>query len=512
MTILIKNILLLNGTRQAPIKADVLVRNDKIAAIGYFPKYKADEIIDGLGTSYLAPGFIDVNSYSDLYLTLFSDPLQEDFLGQGVTTIIGGQGGISLAPLIYVSLSLHKFWADPYKMNIDWNTVEEFLEILEKRRCGVNYGTLAGHLTIRRAITGDEFRDLSQKELEVFKFVLDRVLKDGAFGVSFDLGFPLTSFTSHKELKEIVETAEKHRAISTFKIKSGISGAVPAKKDKEDFNSSVNEIINLSKETGGKIHINNFICPKGFGKIYEETLNLISENAAVADISFNLHTLEFSTAPIFSFLPSWVQRGGLDEMVKNLNEKAFIEKVKKGLPLIKSENIKIFQAPGFNYLIGKSLKDFSETRSLNFRDSLIELMRLTKMRAVLAIKNTSLKRLPEAISHDKSIISASCASFGQNTKIKHKEFNFNQAFLKFLEYAVKAKILSIEQAIEKMTSLPAKQFGVKNRGFVRENYFADLVLFRDFQIETVIVNGKIAFRNGQPTGILNGNILRKENV
>lgn len=511
MTILIKNILLLNGTRQAPIKADVLVRNDKIAAIGYFPKYKADEIIDGLGTSYLAPGFIDVNSYSDLYLTLFSNPLQEDFLGQGVTTIIGGQGGISLAPLIYVSLSLHKFWADPYKINIGWNTVGEFLEILKKRKFGVNFGTLAGHLTIRRAITGDKFRDLTQKEIEVFKFILNQVLKDGAFGVSFDLGFPLTSFTSYKELKEIVEVVEKHRAISTFKIKSGISGAVPAKKDKEDFTSSVNEIINLSKETGAKIHINNFICPKGFEKTYEATLDSISENAAVADISFDFHTLAFSIAPIFSFLPSWTQRGGLDEMVKNLNDKSFIEKVKKELPLLKSENIKIFQAPGFNYLIGKSLKDFGETRGLNFRDSLLESIRLTKMRAVLAIKNISLKRLPKAISHNKSLISASCASFDQTTKLRYKEFNFNQAFLKFLEYSVKTKILPIEQAVEKITSLPAKQFNIKNRGFIRENYFADLVLFRDFQIETVIVNGKIAFRNEQPTGILNGNILRKEN-
>jgi len=103
VTILIKNIQLLDGSGRPPVKADVLVKNDKISAIGNFPKYRADEIIDGLG-AYLAPGFVDINTDSDHYLTLFSNPSQKDFLLQGVTTIIGGQCGASLAPLIYGSL------------------------------------------------------------------------------------------------------------------------------------------------------------------------------------------------------------------------------------------------------------------------------------------------------------------------------------------------------------------------------------------------------------------------
>ena len=131
MTILIKNILLIDGANRPAVKADVLVKNERIAAMGYFPGYKATEIIDGMG-AYLAPGFIDINASSDLYLTLFSNPSQKDFLFQGITTIIGGQGGISLAPLLYGSLDLNKFYANPYKINVDWQTMEEFLKTINR--------------------------------------------------------------------------------------------------------------------------------------------------------------------------------------------------------------------------------------------------------------------------------------------------------------------------------------------------------------------------------------------
>ncbi|MEK7495899.1 MAG: D-aminoacylase, partial [Patescibacteria group bacterium] len=103
MTILIKNIQLIDGSGRPAFKADVLVKKEKIHAIGNFSRYRANEIIDGMG-AYLSPGFIDIDTESDHNLTLFSEPSQKDFLLQGITAIIGGQGGSSLAPLIYGSL------------------------------------------------------------------------------------------------------------------------------------------------------------------------------------------------------------------------------------------------------------------------------------------------------------------------------------------------------------------------------------------------------------------------
>jgi len=169
MTTLIKNVQLVDGSGKPAFKADVLVRNEKISAIGNFPSYQAHDTIEGLG-SYLAPGFIDINANADHYLTLFSSPSQKDSLLDGVTTIIGGQCGASLAPLLYGSLESIKEWADIGKLNIGWHTVKEFLDILSKFKFGVNFGTLAGHYTIRQAIIGNSKRDLSGNELKVFSY------------------------------------------------------------------------------------------------------------------------------------------------------------------------------------------------------------------------------------------------------------------------------------------------------------------------------------------------------
>lgn len=144
MTTLIKNALLIDGTGRPPAKADVLVKNDKISAIGSFPRYQAENTIDARG-AYLSPGFIDINTGADLYLSLFSNPQQEEFLRQGITTIVGGQNGISLAPLFYGTLNIHKFWATTDKINVNWHSFAEFSKEMGKRKFGVNFVSLAGY-------------------------------------------------------------------------------------------------------------------------------------------------------------------------------------------------------------------------------------------------------------------------------------------------------------------------------------------------------------------------------
>src|SRR5271170_3941874 len=161
MTLLIKNVRVLGANRVIPLPVDVFVSDDKISAIGNFPDKKADEVLDGQG-AYLSPGFIDVNTDSDHYLTLFDHPAQEDFLAQGVTTIFGGMCGSSLAPLLYGTLeSVRKWGGSDDQINVDWHTIAEFLATLDRRPLAVNFGTMIGHNTIRRAISGTAVRELT---------------------------------------------------------------------------------------------------------------------------------------------------------------------------------------------------------------------------------------------------------------------------------------------------------------------------------------------------------------
>lgn len=498
---------MLDGSGKPAVKADVLLKRDKIVALGSFPQYKADEIIDGMG-AYLSPGFIDTNNNADLYLNIFTNPSLDEFLKQGITTIIGGQNGISLAPLIYGSLELHKFFINAAKTNINWHSFREFLETLDKKPLGVNFGSLAGHSTIREAIIGDDFRDSVIKEMEVIKFVLEKSLQEGAYGVSFDLSFPLTTLTPNKELKYLLEIIEKYKAVATFRIRAGSDASVLLKNEKGNLLPAVNEIINLAQETGTRIYLNNFSCPKGLEDEYKEALDAISDSSASADVSFNFNFAFDSLIPIFAFLPPWAQRGSLENIKANLNDAEFIVKVKKDFPIFKTEEIGIFSAPGFEYLTGKTVNEFALARGLNKKDAILELMKLTKLRAVLSYKNVSVKTLSSALLSDRASVASAEAGFPYDypgNKITEK----NSGFLQLLKIATKEKNLALEIVIKKITSFAARQIGIKDRGLIRENYYADLVLFRDGRVETVIVNGKVAWRDEKRTGVLSGKVLKR---
>ena len=123
--ILIKNTTIIDGTGKPPFKGDVLIKDDRISAIGTLVNQKADQVIDGLGLT-VAPGFINTNTDSDHYLSLLTSPLQKDFLLQGITTIIGGLCGSSLAPLLYGSLKSIRKWTDINQVNINLQTPAQF--------------------------------------------------------------------------------------------------------------------------------------------------------------------------------------------------------------------------------------------------------------------------------------------------------------------------------------------------------------------------------------------------
>ena len=507
MTILIKNVLLVDGTGRPPAKVDVIVKNEKIVALGYFPQYnRADEVIDGLGGAYLAPGFIDINTDADLYLNLFSNPGLENFLLDGVTSIIGGQGGISLAPAFYGSLDLHNLWADTLKVNVNWRKVSEFLETMEKKRIGVNFGTMVGYSTIRYEITGDDFRDLTAKEFDVVKYAANQSLAGGAFGISVDLDFPMTALSPYKEIRTLAELVEKSKKILCLRLRNVSDSSIFNKDLAGNFSSAVGEALNISKETSAKILINNFSCPKSMEKQYEEAILSIEDNSATADIYFDVNPGGISVFPIFAFLPYWIKRGSFKEMRKIIALKENISKIKKDLPTLKYEDLTIFSAPGFEYLIGKSIKTFGQERDLTAKDGLLELMRLTKLRASVYYRNLSVKEFPRAVSSSRAIISSADGGFGKN---QNDIPELSSTHRNVIEMSLKNKIIPIEETIKKMTSLPAKNLGISDRGIIREGYFADLVLFRENKIETVIINGKLAVNEGKVCETNAGKILKK---
>ncbi len=216
MSILIKNVQIVDGTGSEPYNADVFVDKNLISAIGNLKSKEATEVIEG-AENYLTPGFVDLASSADHDLSIFLNSPKTKEIKNGVTTILGGHGGVSLAPLIYGSLDLLRPWGDVSRINVDWHSVGEFMQTLTKLQLGVNFGTLVGYQTVREALIHNEKRPLAKDELKVFKKILIDSLDQGALGLSIDG----EDNSSRSEIKELLEIVKNYGAIYSVYLRKG---------------------------------------------------------------------------------------------------------------------------------------------------------------------------------------------------------------------------------------------------------------------------------------------------
>jgi N-acyl-D-amino-acid deacylase len=508
MTLLIRNVHILGGARQFPELSDVFVQNEKISAIGSFPSKKADEMIDGQGM-YLAPGFIDVNTDSDHYLTLFDNPLQEDFLKQGVTTILGGMCGSSLAPLLYGGLESVRKWGDIRCINVGWHSMGEFLNILEgKGGLGVNFGTLVGHSTIRRALIGEGTRNLTKNEMGVFIAALRRGLREGGFGLSTGLGYVHGRGTSYAELKTLAGIVREQNGVYATHLRNA----------KEGLLDSITETLKLSKETGVKTLINHLLPFRGSEETYAEALKKLEKVPAPRMLYFDVYPFDTSVVPLYTLLPRWAQEENLETMNSNLNNPWKRKRILKELPEYRADGLIVAASPGNTALMGKSMEELQELyNSSSPQEALLALMRATELRAVVFVKDIAGGLIEQALMHPRALIASNAASVrggGNATMLKPERAM--RTFPKFLELVRERKLLSLEEAVQKLTKIPAALFGLTKRGVIGEGNYADLVgfTFREgvstpVEIRFVAVNGAAAIKNGAfQQGVRRGKMLR----
>jgi len=465
MTTLIKNIQLIDGTGKAPYKADILIKKKKISAIGFFPRYGARLTIDGRG-AYLSPGFIDIHSSIDRYLELFpkasdaAHPLHALLL-QGVTTAIGGQDGISLAPLMYGSLDTLQNWIDVRKVNSNWHSMKEFLRVAGKMPLPLNFGTLIGYRTIRESLIGIAERPFTLNETKIFKRILQTALREGALGLSMgtddlkaDLGF--------SEIKGVFDLLRKYRAIYAKEFQE--TG--------EELAIALRNLITALEESGTRAIVNHI------GEKTDRTamLELMYSSSARADIIFDVYPQNIRVMPGPEMFLHRNKTGGALDLRKNAAEEFSLQ-----FPKIKGDAVHIVSAPGHEYLEGKTLRDFSKNRRLNLPEGFENLLHITKNRVIIAYhepkKGDDAK---EMLSYKKSVI----ASADMHLKTPPKD-----TMMRFLHHAHTKSPLPIELMVHKVTGLPAEKFAIPQRGLIRTGFIADLVLFKDGYIRDVFLNG-----------------------
>ncbi len=488
MSILIKNGLIYDGTGQKPEKKDVLIRKNQIKSIGDLKNTQADKTIDAEGKNIL-PGFIDINSGIDHHLKILTSPHQKTFLEQGVTTAIGGNNGSSLAPFSKESLETIKKWGSDelQKTNIDWESFKEFLNSINNKGLKINFGSFVGHSSIKRMITKNKPRDLTQREIKLSQKILKESLNQGALGLSVSLEYGFTSETPKNEIKELIKIIKKTNKtyVTDFKY--------PDKNPQK----SLKEIINLTENI--KTEINHLQPLKSSSEQYLNIIDKLQKISSQTEINFDSYPAKFIKTPIYQFLPKWLERPTLKEVSKIVKSGRYDNEIKEHLKKYTRRKIKFTHVPSeFKSLKNKTLKKLSDNREKTQIETMLQIMKLTNLKPVCTYYNVDQKILSKLLQSESSII----ASNGTHFEIP--EYN---PFLEYLKFSKNNK-LPLEKAVAKITSKPASKLNIKKRGKIKEGYYADISIMKDDKIDTVFVNGKITYKNNNPTKTKSGEIIK----
>ena len=519
LDILIKNGTIVDGLGTPAYHADIAIKNGRIEKIGFLGEPSVEIMIDAAGL-YVAPGFVDINNASDRYWTLFSHPNLESHLYQGVTTIIGGNCGSSLAPLTTgnIILAIQK-WADVRQINVNWFTVKEFFEETKKRKLLLNFGTLTGHSTLRRDIVRDEFRDLNPKEMAQIKHLLKSALDEGALGFSTGLNYSHTKIAPPEEITSLVSILST-RGGSAFGGKQGKIYSTHLRDERKNLYESVLETIETAKKTQANVEISHF---KAIGKdnwpLFDKSLMAIEKAAEEGiDINFDIYPYTSTATVFYTLLPDWIAVGGRAKLVENLKNNEFKSKVISELQGKENDFKEIIVASGSidKVFIGKTIDEIAKNQGGGIIEAIINLLIAAEGKLIVFWPALSEENFIKALKSPLSIVASDGAAYNigdakDGFLVHPRSFG---CFSRILSRYVREKnVISLEEAIKKMTALPALKAGLAYRGAIKPKYFADIVVFNPelikdmvtfenpFQysrgLHTVIINGRVALTNGQ---------------
>lgn len=520
--ILIKNGTVIDGNRYV---ADVLLNGDRIEKIGEISE-EADTIIDASG-KIVAPGFIDTHSHSDLRVLI--DPFIEPKIRQGITTEILGQDGISMAPLPkeYVSSwrkNLAGLDGDSDELSWDWENTHNYLNLISKTGCGPNQLYLVPHGNIRMEAMGLEARPATKEELEKMKEITRRELEAGAAGVSTGLIYIPCAYSLTEELVEICKVAaEFDRPL-----------VIHQRSEADTMLDSMEEVITIAKESGVKIHFSHFkICGKKNWNMIEDIEKLLDKSKEEGIIiSYDQYPYVAGSTMLGVIIPPWAHAGGTDKLVERLGNKEDRRKMKEdienGIPgwdnfidFAGFEGIYVtsVKTKANEDCIGKNLLEVAELRGKDKYDAVFDLLKEEENAVGMYDYYGKDEHVVTFMTREESNI---CTDGLLGGKPHPRVYGaFPRVIGKFVR---EMKAMSLEEAIYKMTRKPAETFKIKERGLLKEGYFADVVIFDENTtidkgtfvdpiqypegISHVIVNGKILINNYIKNEKLPGKVIR----
>jgi N-acyl-D-amino-acid deacylase len=526
LDLIVKNAKIVDGSGNPWFKGDIGIRDGLFTHVGYIDQAAA-QIVDAAGL-VAAPGFIDGHSHSDLLI--MDQPLGKIKLMQGVTTEVVGNCGLAPVPFNPLQANLLKQYVEPVLGNVDrignWNTVGQFMDALEKNSASENVATYVAHGALRIAVMGFANRPADKEELRLMKQLLEEGLKAGAIGLSIGLLYAPGSYTTKEEIAELCTVLPAYDGLLSTHIRGEGSTLI----------TSIREVIWIAEKSGVPLHVCHLkAAGKGNWGLMTEALTLIDNaRARGMDVTCDVYPYNASSTMLTTLLPPWALEGGVDAMLQRIKDPAVRQQIRIELAEEREDWDNLLASTGWRavvvssvqtetnrYLEGRHVEEIAELRGQHPADCVLDLILEEEGKVAMVYFLMSDEDVDQAVQYDYSLVISD--SLGCTTGKPHPRLYGTFPRL-FARYVREKKLLSLEQAVRKVTAFPAQRFKLGRRGRIDEGYRADLVLFNPDQIQDlatyidpcqhpegisrVFVNGIETIQQGVHTHACQGELIR----
>ncbi len=526
--IVITNGHVIDGTGSPWYSGDIGIRDGKIAAIGNLSAAPRLRTIDAAG-KVVAPGFIDMLGQSEL--TILVDPRLPSKIYQGITSEITGEGN-SIAPLNDAIIESDRISYEHYKITPDWRTLRQYFTRLENQGIGINLATYVGATQVRRMVLGDDNKQPTPEQLEQMKILVREAMKDGAVGVSTSLEYAPAPYAKTDELI----------ALTTEAGKVGGIYATHMRNESDSVLEAIDEALRIGREAHVPVEIWHIkVAGKNnWGRMPQVVAKINAARASGADVTADTYAYTAWYNDFSAFIPAWAHDGGTAKLVERLKDPATRERIRKDMlsPSRDWDNewqeipgpdaimIGAVANPKLAPLQGKRLSEIAKVWNKDPMDALFDFLVEDPITGVAVFGMSqpdvtlALQQPWVSIDNDSEGTSPE-GTLGQ----AHPHPRAYGTFPRILsKYVREEKALTLEDAIRKMSALPAQRLRLTDRGVLKQGMWADVVIFDPATVhdratfdspnqlsegmEYVLVNGVPVIDQGRMTDKLPGKVLR----